>query len=242
MEKLSTSKVGEPEVRNTERGQAYDLGIIDYARALRLQEQLVKARIADEIPDTILFLQHFPVITLGTSGKDRNILFPRDLLKNEGMALFNTDRGGDITVHEPGQLVGYPIINLTTKGRDLHQYVRNLEEVVIRTLNDYSIESHRDPEYPGVWVDSEKVCAIGIRVSKWVTKHGFALNINNDLKCFSYINPCGITDKGVTSMSRLLSSELDIKNVMLKIIEHFSQVFDVEIKIEESSGLLSRVT
>ncbi len=221
--------------------RAYYLGIVEYTEALRLQEQLVKARIAGDIPDTVLFLQHPPVITIGAYGRGENVIASRDVLSNEGVAIVYTDRGGDITVHEPGQLVGYPIFNVNSKGKDLHQYVRNLEEVVIRTLNDYSIAAHRDSAYPGVWVGEEKICAIGIRVSRWVTKHGFALNINNDLKNFSYINPCGITDRSVTSMSRLLARELNIRSVMLRIIEHCSQIFELEITIEEPSELLSRM-
>ena len=217
--------------------QAYYLGVIEYGEALRLQERLVKARIAGDIPDTILFLQHPPVITMGTSAREENIIGPRDALKNEGLAIVYTDRGGDITVHEPGQLVCYPVFDLKTKERDLHLYVRNLEEVVIRTLSEFSIAAHRESSYPGVWVGEEKICAVGIRVSKWVTKHGFALNINNDLKYFSYVYPCGIIDKRVTSMSRLLGHKLNMENVMLRIIENCSQVFCSDIKLKSPEYL-----
>lgn len=217
--------------------RAYNLGIIEYKEALKLQERLVKARIAGNLPDTILFLQHPPVLTMGTSAREDNIIAPRNTLAGEGVAIVYTDRGGDITVHEPGQLVGYPIFNLNTKGRDLHVYVRNLEEVIIRTLSDYYIAAHRDSNHPGVWVGEEKICAIGIRVSRWVTKHGFALNVNNELKHFSYVRPCGISDKGITSMSRLLGRELNIGNVMLRIIERCSQVFYLDIKLESPQHL-----
>ena len=217
--------------------QAYYLGVIEYGEALRLQESLVKARIAGDIPDTILFLQHPPVITMGTSAREENIIATEDSLKKEGLDIVYTDRGGDITVHEPGQLVCYPVFDLKTKERDLHLYVRNLEEVVIRTLSEFSIAAHRESSYPGVWVGEEKICAVGIRVSKWVTKHGFALNINNDLKYFSYVYPCGIIDKRVTSMSQLLGHKLNMENVMLRIIENCSQVFCSDIKLKSPEYL-----
>ena len=180
--------------------QAYILGVTGYNEALQLQEQLVKAHLAGEIPNTILFLQHPPVLTIGTSGEE-NIIASLDKLANEGVEIIHTDRGGNITYHGPGQLVGYLIFNLNDDSKDVHQYVHNLEEVIIRMLQDYSIAAHRDSMYPGVWVGEEKICALGIRITNWVTKHGFALNINNELKYFSYINPCGITDRGVTSLS-----------------------------------------
>jgi lipoyl(octanoyl) transferase len=212
--------------------QACYLGVIEYAEALRLQERLVAARIAGDIPDTILFLQHPPVITMGISAREENIIASKESLKNEGIAVVCTDRGGDITVHEPGQLVCYPVFDLKTKARDLHLYVRNLEEAVIRTLSEFSIAAHRESRYPGVWVGDEKICAIGIHVEQWVTKHGFALNVNNDLRCFSFVHPCGITDKRVTSMSRLLGHKLHMENVMLRLIENCSQVFRSDIKLK----------
>ena len=216
---------------------AYDLGIIDYNKALRLQEQLVKARFADYIPDTVLFLQHPPVLAIGAAGGEENIIADSDVLAEEGIAVVRTDRGGNITVHEPGQLVGYPIFNLDVRGRDLHQYVRNLEEVVIRTLRDYSIAAHRNSRQPGVWVGEDKVCALGIRVSRWVTKHGFALNVNNELKGFSHVHPCGITNGRVTSISRLTGHNVTIEEVMPNIIEHFTQVFNVALHIEPADNL-----
>ncbi len=221
-----------PVVSSAQACQAYYLGVIEYGEALRLQERLVEARIAGDIPDTILFLQHPPVITMGTSARGENIIAPKESLKNEGIAIVYTDRGGDITVHEPGQLVCYPVFDLKTQERDLHLYVRNLEEAVIRTLSEFSIAAHRESSYPGVWVGEEKICAVGIRVSQWVTKHGFALNVNNDLRYFSYVYPCGIADKRVTSMSRLLGHKLNMENVMLRIIENCSQVFCSDIKLK----------
>ena len=217
--------------------RAYDLGLIGYEKALQWQGQLVKARLANTLPDTILFLQHPPVLTIGVSGGEENIVVSKDVLANDGVALVHTDRGGNITCHEPGQLVGYPIFNLNTKGKDLHQYVRNLEEVIIRTLCDYSIFAHRNSKHPGVWVGEGNICALGIRVTKWVTKHGFALNINNELKCFSYVHPCGVINGSVTSMSRLLNHRLMIEDVILCIIKHCSEVFNITIELESPEHL-----
>ncbi len=215
----------------------YNLGVIDYNKALRLQEQLVKARLADDIPDTVLFLQHPPVLAIGASGGEDNIIGDRDVLAEEGIAVVHTDRGGNITVHEPGQLVGYPIFNLDIRGKDLHQYVRNLEEVVIKTLRDFSIAAHRNSGNPGVWIGEDKVCALGIRVSRWVTKHGFALNVNNELKCFSHVHPCGVTNGRVTSMSLLTGHNVRIEDIMPHIIGHFAQVFNVTMKLEPPENL-----
>lgn len=217
--------------------RAYDLGTVEYDEALRLQEQLVKARLTGDFPDSILFLQHPPVLTIGAARGEENIIVSKDVLANEGVTICHTDRGGDITYHGPGQLIGYLIFNLETKGKDLHQYVRNIEEVIIRVLRDYSITAHRDSKYPGVWVGEEKICALGIRFTRWVTKHGFALNINNELRYFSYIHPCGITDRRVTSMSLLLGHELAIGDVISCAIKHSSQVFNTAIQRESTRQL-----
>ena len=209
--------------------RVFNLGIIDFAEASQLQSELIEQRLAGKIPDVILLLQHPPVITIGAFGGEQNIIVPRDVLEKEGISVTHTDRGGDVTYHGPGQLVGYLILDLKARGRDVHQYVHDLEEVVISTLGDYSISAHRDPDYPGVWVGQEKICALGIRVVHWVTKHGFALNVNNDLKPFSYINPCGITDRGTTSMQKVLGQEPKIGGVTNSIMRHFSVVFDTNV-------------
>jgi lipoate-protein ligase B len=203
--------------------------MVDFAEASQLQSELIEQRVAGKIHDVILFLQHPPVITIGAFGGEQNVIISQDVLKREGISIAHTDRGGDITYHGPGQLVGYLILDLKARGRDVHQYVHDLEEVVIRTLGDYSINAHRDPDYPGIWVGQEKICALGIRVVHWVTKHGFALNVNNDLKPFSYINPCGIVDRGVTSMRQLLGQELEIRDVTNSMIRHFSAVFGINV-------------
>jgi len=210
---------------------AYSLGVIGYDEALQLQDKLLQERLAGNVPDVILLLQHYPLLTTGVDEGEQNIIASKHTLANEGIEIFHTDRGGNITYHGPGQLVGYPILKLETKGKDVHQYVRNLEEVIIRTLSDFSIRGHRHPKYPGVWVRQEKVCALGIRIARhWCTKHGFALNVNNDLKYFSYIHPCGITEMGVTSMSQLLGHDLRIEDVISSTLRHFSQVFNLTIQ------------
>jgi lipoic acid synthetase len=203
--------------------------MVDFTEASQLQSELIEQRMAGKIPDIILFLQHPPVITIGAFGGEQNIMAPRDVLKKEGISVTHTDRGGDITYHGPGQLVCYPILDLKTRGRNVHQYVHDLEEVVIRTLDDYSIEAHRDTDYPGVWVGREKICALGIRVIHWVTKHGFALNVNNDLTPFSYIKPCGIVGRGTTSMQKVLGQKPQIGEVTNSIIRHFSAVFGINV-------------
>lgn len=219
--------------------RAYNLGLVEYQKALELQNRLVAERIAGEIPDTILFLQHPPVITIGRTGSEENILVPKDLLTAEGISVYHTDRGGDVTVHCPGQMVVYLILDLKPRETGLHQFVRSLEEIAIQTLQSYSITSQRDSRYPGVWAGQEKICALGVRVSRWVTKHGLALNVNNGLKYFSYINPCGIRDRKVTSISRILHSPVPMEEVASIVLEQCSRVFGTEIKLEPAEGLYS---
>ena len=217
--------------------QTYNLGTVEYDESLQLQNNLVSARIAGEIPDTMLFLQHFPVLTIGVSGKEEDIIVPGDLLDDEDIAVFRTDRGGGVTYHGPGQLVGYLIFDLQTKGKDIHRFVRNLEEVIIRTLDAFSIPAYVDPQYPGVWVKQAKICALGIRVTRWVTKHGFALNVNTDPRHFSFIIPCGITDRQVTSMSQLLGHDIALEDVTSCILEQCAEVFNIDIKQESVKEL-----
>jgi lipoate-protein ligase B len=178
-------------------------------------------------------MEHPPTLTMAKGDDHKNIRVEQRVLKKKNISVFNTDRGGSITFHGPGQLVGYLIMNLTDKGKDIHQYIRKLEEILIETLGRYDIESGRDPDHVGVWVEDKKIAAIGVRVRKWVTKHGFALNVNNDLSYFDLINPCGITDKGVTSLKRLVGHKVDLKAVSSALIESFSSVFNVSIDIKE---------
>jgi lipoate-protein ligase B len=218
--------------------QVYNLGMVDYEKALRLQDALVSARNAGKIPDTVLFLQHPSVLTIGVSGNEEGITAPRDLLAHERIPVFHVNRGGRTTYHGPGQLVGYPVINLQIKKMGPTQYVRNLEEVIIRSLTAFSIVAHRDPKYPGVWVGQEKICAVGIQLVRGTSMHGFALNVNTDLKYFTYITPCGILDRQTTSMSRLLSNNIALDNVTSCITEQLAHVFDMTVRQEPAEKVL----
>lgn len=206
------------------------LGTIDYTTAYDLQKRLWQARLDGRIPDTLLLLEHPPTLTLGKSGKLENLLVPQEELAARGISLFFTDRGGDITYHGPGQLVAYPILNLAPHGKDIHRYIYNLQEAVIRTLADFSIAARRDEQHVGVWVGDEKIAAIGVAVHRWVTMHGLALNVNPVLEHFRLINPCGITDKGVTSMAQLLSKDVPVRDVADTLVRHFSAVFNTTIE------------
>lgn len=206
-----------------------DLSTSDYSFAWDLQKTLHRERVARNIPDTILFTEHPHTYTIGKSGGEDHLLASDDELKKNNVSVFRIDRGGDITYHGPGQLVCYPIFDLNDHYLDVHRYLRDLEEVVIRTLRVYVIEGHREPDYTGVWVGSEKICAIGVKVSKWVTMHGFAFNVNTDLSYFGRIIPCGIFHKGVTSLSNQIGREVEISDVKRKVAGELAGVFQTEI-------------
>jgi lipoyl(octanoyl) transferase len=218
------------------------LGLVTYEAATALQQDLFQQTIDQKIhnrrnPDDqtptaqhLLFVEHPPVYTLGKSGDKNNLLVNNTTLKEKGASFFKTNRGGDITFHGPGQLVGYPILDLDCFFTDIHKYLRFLEECVIATLAVYNIEATRSNGETGVWLDVEganprKICAMGIRTSRWVTMHGFALNVNTDLSFFDYIIPCGIADKSITSMAKELGAAVDIQEVIKKFKEHFSRIF-----------------
>src|SRR5438034_8025441 len=195
-----------------------ELGLIDYAEALRLQGEKVAARKAGAIPDTLLLLEHPHVYTLGRNGKREHLLVPAQRLH---APVVETDRGGDVTYHGPGQLVGYPILDLTRHRRDLGWYMRSLEEVFVRVAADFGIRAGRLAGAPGVWVRNEKLVAMGVHVSRWVTSHGFAFNIDTDLSYFHWIVPCGLRDKGVTSLGRLLGRVIEMEKVAQQVVEAF---------------------
>jgi lipoyl(octanoyl) transferase len=229
-----------------------DLGLIgypeawDYQRKLNREIQEVKQKNTglslhkqSAINNYLLFCEHPHVYTLGRSGKANNLLVNEDFLKSRGASFFKTDRGGDITYHGPGQIVGYPIFDLETFNLGVRQYVHNLEEAIILTLADYSIKSERLPGATGVWLDinnparTRKICAIGVKVSRSVTMHGFAFNVNTNLEYYGYINPCGFTDKGVTSLQNELGKEVDIEPVKITLARKLAEVF----KLKTISGL-----
>ena len=204
-----------------------ELGRVDYGRALEIQQDLVARRKAGEIADQLLLLEHPHVITLGRNGHLENLLAGDEVLSRAGISFFPTDRGGDVTYHGPGQLVGYPILDLREWKRDVGAYVRGIEQTIIDTLADFGIEAGRIPKLTGVWVGERKIAAIGVHLSRWVTSHGFALNVNTDLSYFQYIVPCGLT-KPVTSMAQL-GVRTSLEEVSRALAGHFGRVFDTEI-------------
>lgn len=207
------------------------LGRVEYGAGLDLQATLVEQRRSGAIGDTLLLLEHPPVITLGvrTRGKSTNIIVSKETLDREGVAVFETGRGGDITYHGPGQLVGYPIFDLRPDRCDVHEYVRDLEEALIVSLRRFGIDSRRVKGLTGVWVGpegrEEKIAAIGVRISRWITSHGFALNVATNLRHFQLIVPCGIADRGVTSITRVLNRDVPMAEVEDAVIAGFAQVF-----------------
>ncbi len=210
--------------------EARYLGLTTYADALALQEDLVLRRKRDEIPDQLLLLEHTHVITLGRAANRANVLADEAARAQLGVELFETGRGGDVTYHGPGQLVGYPIFKLLPGRQDIRRYVRDLQEVLIRTARDFGVEAApRGGEYVGVWVGGEKLAAIGIRISRWVTMHGFAFNSATDLSYFQLIVPCGIRSDegyGVTSLQKLLNRPVETGALVESVTRHFGDVFD----------------
>lgn len=203
-------------------------GLTRYQEAWDFQEAYVKARRQGKVAeDVLVLLEHPPVITVGRKGGEGHILVNPAVLAEKECDLHYVDRGGDVTYHGPGQLVGYPLLDLKNHGKDVHAYVRNLEEVIIRTLADYGITGTRDSEYTGVWVGREKICAIGIGVRNWLSFHGFAMNVDTDLSYFSLITPCGIADRGITSMKKLLGTAPSVQEVANRAAVHFAEVFGV---------------
>jgi lipoate-protein ligase B len=212
------------------RCTAYWLGSVEYHEAYDMQKRMLASRLRGEMPDAILLLEHLPVFTIGKSGKQENVLVPRGELLKRGITLFFTDRGGDVTYHGPGQLVAYPIMDLRDRNKDLHRYVYELEEAIIRTLGEYAIEGCRDETHPGVWVEGDEIAAIGLSVKNWVTMHGISINVNPNMDHFSLIHPCGFTDRRATSIARILSVDIPIGEIMHKFVLHFSSVFGADLE------------
>jgi lipoyl(octanoyl) transferase len=204
--------------------------LIDYDAALAVQRERVAQRKAGLIPDTLLLLEHPHVYTLGRNAKREHLLVSPDRLEQSGAQLFATDRGGDITYHGPGQLVGYPIFDLTQHRRDIAWYMRSLEQVFIDLAAELGIRAERIAGAAGVWVGNQKLVAMGVHVSRWVTSHGFALNVNTDLSYFGAIVPCGLRDKGVTSVAKLIGHRLDMEEMRDNVIRHFGRVLGMEMQ------------
>jgi lipoyl(octanoyl) transferase len=206
------------------------LGIVPYGEALALQRELVEDRKADRVPDLLLLLQHPPVLTLGVRGDGGrgNIVAAPERLRELGVEVVETGRGGDVTYHGPGQIVGYPILDLKPDRCDVHVYVRDVEEVMVRVCADYGLSAGRIPGLTGTWIGSEKIGAIGVRISRWITSHGFAFNVATDLEHFKLIVPCGIPDRGVTSLERASRRRIPMAEVEDAVVRHFSTVFGRE--------------
>jgi lipoyl(octanoyl) transferase len=223
-----------------------DLGLLSFASALEVQEDYFykiisekKANRQKEQPtptnNFLLFVEHKPVYTLGKSGDIQHLLLDQNGLKEKEIEFYKTNRGGDITFHGLGQIVGYPILDLDNFFTDIHKYLRFLEEIIIKTLAEYGLTATRSKEETGVWLDAEtpfarKICALGVRASRWVTMHGFALNVNTDLTYFEHIVPCGIKGKGVTSLKAELGKEISVNQVKEKLVKHFLDLFEAELK------------
>jgi lipoyl(octanoyl) transferase len=237
--------------------QFIDLGLKSYQSAWDIQESLFKKTVDLKIsnrrnqadhatPNYLLFVSHPHVYTLGKSGDAENLLVNAAQLEKMEATFFKTNRGGDITYHGPGQIVGYPILDLDNFFTDIHKYLRYLEDVVILTLNEYGLKGERSPGETGVWLDvgspfARKICAMGVRASRWVTMHGFALNVNTNLDYFNAIIPCGIKGKAVTTLSKELKRELPIEEVKEKLLRHFSTVFEAELTEFSEDILLSKI-
>lgn len=201
------------------------LGRTEYSACWNLQRRLCDSRLEGRAGDTLLLTEHDHVYTIGTTGSEEHLLASAEELERKGIPVVFNDRGGDITYHGPGQIVGYPILDLHGYTPDLHRYLRDLEEVVIRTLAQYGVEGDRLPGYTGVWVRGEKICAIGIKTKRWVTMHGFALNVSTDLSLFERIIPCGIFERGVTSLRENLGNEVHVAEVAELLATQFGRVF-----------------
>ncbi len=205
-----------------------DLGLIEYQKAWDIQKALMEERKKDTVSDTLLLCEHPHTYTLGKVADQANLISTDDYLRENKITVFEIDRGGDITYHGPGQLVGYPIIDLSDWKKDTHLYLRTLEQTIIDVCNYYGLAAARNEEYTGVWLGERKICAIGIKISKWVTMHGFAFNVNTDLNLYSGIVPCGIQDKEVTSLQKELNRPVDLNEVKELIVDSFRKNFSYE--------------
>jgi lipoyl(octanoyl) transferase len=219
-----------------------DLGFIDYKQAWDLQHNVFARRVKDETGDTFFMLEHPHTYTLGKVAEKENLISSESQLKELGVSVYEIDRGGDITYHGPGQIVGYPIIKLSNWKEDTHEYLRGLEEVIMNVCSDYGLTTHRNSKYTGVWIEERKIAAIGIKVSRWTTMHGFAFNVSTDLNYFGGIIPCGIRDKEVTSLKKELGREILIDEVKEKFVIKFKDFFGYDsFDVKEKENYLHSI-
>jgi len=215
------------------------LDMVEYVEAWELQKALLEARISGKMEDCIILLQHPPTFTFGRRYKEGNLIANKEYYETLGFAVYKTDRGGLATYHGPGQIVGYPIIKISTYTKDYYQYLRMLEEVMIRTLFDFGIVAVRNEGYTGIWVNNAKVGFIGVRLTFGYAMHGFSLNVNNDVSPFNHITPCGIQGVRVTSVQELLNTSVNMQEVYAKLANHFSDVFQIQM-VSIEKGIMSQ--
>jgi lipoate-protein ligase B len=221
----------------TESCSAPYLGIVPYDRALKLQQALAQAKAESRIGNVLLLLQHPPVFTIGRFRGGEDITVPADTLVRDGIPVFHANRGGGITHHAPGQLVGYPILNLRENGLGVREYIWKLEAAIMSVLLALGIRARRVAEHPGVWVGEKKICSIGIHVSHHITTHGFALNVSNDLRYFEYVRPCGLSGEVMTSISELLGHQVAVETIIETLIPSFSEIFGLSCEQESDKWL-----
>ncbi len=212
-----------------------DLGTMEYGKCLELQRKLRDMRIADEIGDTLLLVEHTPVLTMGRRGQNDNVVVSEEFLKENGIDVHWVERGGDVTYHGPGQLVVYPIFNLIHFGKDIHTFVDNLINSISTVLKDeFNLNAHREEgKHTGVYIGTDKIAAIGLAIRRWVSMHGFALNVNTDLSHFRWIVPCGLGDRGVTSVKEQIGNEADFELVKNKIVKAMSEIYDFDYEYSD---------
>jgi lipoyl(octanoyl) transferase len=209
--------------------QILDLGSRDFKEVWDLQKIIHEQRVAEKIPNLLLLVEHSPVITMGKSGKQSNVRFPVDLLKEKGVEYFQIERGGDVTYHGPGQLVGYPIFNVRDGLAGIKPFINRIEGAIIAMLGDFGIKGYRKDGMIGVWTEQGKICSIGVAVKRWVSYHGFALNVNTDLTYFDLIIPCGLKNVEMTSMQKILGRAIPMADVKVNVVEKFGKVFEQNI-------------
>ena len=243
--KMISTDLCSPDVDVTRMGFCLELGIEEYGKIFEIQQKLNRARRNGAIPDTVILLEHYPCLTIGRKGGFDHILADDRILEREGIKVYETDRGGDVTYHGPGQLVCYPILDLNGYGCDVHLYARRMEEALIRTLEVFGIKAGRKADYPGVWAGDAKIGAEGIGVRHWVTMHGVSLNVCPDLGHFSFIVPCGISTLGVTSMEEVLGRPIEIAQVKNELRKQLSRILNLTLedislgKVMETAGGMS---
>lgn len=208
-----------------------DLGRRGYQETWDLQKSLHQQRADKQIPDTLILVEHDPVMTMGKSGQDKNLLIPVKLLNEKGIQFFNIERGGDVTFHGPGQVVGYPIFNIRQGLTGIKPFIERIEDAIILVLGDFGIKADKREKLIGLWTRPGKICSIGVAVKRWVSFHGFALNVNTDLRYFNYINPCGLPGVKMTSMQEILGHEVGLAQVKDRILVHFGALFNKKVTV-----------